>query len=150
VDIERTLRPLLDLYAPPVKGSHQPALPYWHLQTDGVWELPHAAAMERTAKGSPTIDTEVLRCHVARPNPTRGVTQVLELGGRCLMPSDACAKTQGPAMSRSLALMYSAIEIGSPFNSPFLLASNSTSASGCRVMAKLRNRPSPSIRRNIL
>ena len=56
VNVERTLRPLLDLYAPPVKGSHQPALPYWHLQTDGVWELPHSAAMERTAKGFPTID----------------------------------------------------------------------------------------------
>jgi hypothetical protein len=105
VDIERALRPVLDFYAPPMKASHQPALPYRHLQTDGVWELPHVVAIVRTAKGFPTIDTDALRFHVARPNPTRGVTQVLEFGGHCLMPSEACANTQRPDMSKSLALM---------------------------------------------
>ncbi len=55
VDVERQLRPLLDLYAPPVKGMPQPSLPYWHLQYDGVWELPDAASMERTVKDFPTV-----------------------------------------------------------------------------------------------
>ena len=68
VDVERQLRPLLDLYAPPVKGMPQPSLPYWHLQTDGVWELPNAASMERTAKQFPTV--EALRTSAGRiPEP---------------------------------------------------------------------------------
>ena len=45
VDVERQLRPLLDLYAPPVKGAHHPEYPYWYLQSDGVWELPQARAL---------------------------------------------------------------------------------------------------------
>jgi len=54
----------LELYAPPVKGLPQPALPYWHLQTDKVWELPNAAAMDRTAKQFPTV--EALRTSAGR------------------------------------------------------------------------------------
>ena len=54
-EIERTLRPLLDLYAPPVKGRHQPELPYWHLQSDEVWSVSGAARLERSAKGFPKL-----------------------------------------------------------------------------------------------
>ena len=39
------LRPLLDLYAPPVKGAHHPEYRYWYLQSDVVWELPQATAL---------------------------------------------------------------------------------------------------------
>lgn len=56
VEVERQLRPLLDLYAPPVKGAHHPEYPYWYLQSDAVWELPHAGSMERTAKGLPSME----------------------------------------------------------------------------------------------
>jgi len=38
-EVEDKLRPLLDNYAPQVKERHRPALPYWHLRTDGVWEI---------------------------------------------------------------------------------------------------------------
>jgi putative restriction endonuclease len=33
------LIPLLNIYAPPVTARHQPELPYWHLQSDGLWEI---------------------------------------------------------------------------------------------------------------
>jgi len=33
------LTPLLNSYAPPIKGKHQPELPFWHLIRDGVWEV---------------------------------------------------------------------------------------------------------------
>jgi len=39
------LMPLLRRYAPPVKARHQPELPYWHLRSDGLWEVEGAAAM---------------------------------------------------------------------------------------------------------
>ena len=37
-DLESDFLGLLKTYAPPVKNRHQPELPYWHLQTDGIWE----------------------------------------------------------------------------------------------------------------
>lgn len=39
-EVELALKPLLDCFAPPVKLKHQPALPYWHLRSDGLWEIP--------------------------------------------------------------------------------------------------------------
>lgn len=54
-EVERQLRPLLELYAPPVSSRHSPELPYWHLQSDGVWELPLATSLERSAGGFPRM-----------------------------------------------------------------------------------------------
>lgn len=53
--VREALRPLLDLYAPPIKGTHQPKYPYWHLQTDELWEIPGAEALERGADGYPRM-----------------------------------------------------------------------------------------------
>lgn len=47
------LLPLLRSYAPPVIGSHQPELPYWHLQGDDLWEVPGADNLPRQAGGFP-------------------------------------------------------------------------------------------------
>jgi len=49
------LAPLLDAYAPPVKGRHQPELPYWHLQADGLWELESETDLQFQKGGFPTI-----------------------------------------------------------------------------------------------
>ena len=38
-EVESLLRPLLNAYAPPVQSRHQPELPYWHLRSDGLWEI---------------------------------------------------------------------------------------------------------------
>ena len=46
---------LLEAYAPPVKRRHQPELPYWHLASDGIWHVHHAAELDRQASGFPTM-----------------------------------------------------------------------------------------------
>ena len=51
--VDEQLRPLLVNFAPPVKGSVEAALPFWHLQSDGVWEIEGADALERNKKGFP-------------------------------------------------------------------------------------------------
>ena len=46
-EVEAALNPLLSAYAPPVKGRHQPEVPYWHLRNDKsnslkLWVIPGA------------------------------------------------------------------------------------------------------------
>ncbi len=53
--VRAELRPLLDSYAPPVKARHQPELPYWHLQSDGVWQITGADSLPRQIGGFPRI-----------------------------------------------------------------------------------------------
>jgi len=54
-DVEKSLGPLLNAYAPPVQGRHQPELPYWHLQTDQLWEVSSADDLPRQTGGFPRI-----------------------------------------------------------------------------------------------
>jgi putative restriction endonuclease len=53
--VEEELIPLLKAFAPPVVGRHQPELPYWHLMTDGLWEVPGANELPRQAGGFPRL-----------------------------------------------------------------------------------------------
>ncbi len=55
-DLESDLSSLLKTYAPPVKNRHQPELPYWHLQTDGIWEVVGAESLARQSSGFPRKD----------------------------------------------------------------------------------------------
>lgn len=55
VQIEKKLLPLLDAFAPPVVGRHQPQLPFWHLATDGLWEIPGKDQLPRQAGGFPVM-----------------------------------------------------------------------------------------------
>jgi putative restriction endonuclease len=65
-EVDQLLRPLLDAFAPPVKDQHEPKLPYWHLQSDGLWAVdgrdelplqkgnfPKADALKKTSGGLP-------------------------------------------------------------------------------------------------
>ncbi len=45
-DMEARLTPLLHEFAPPVKSRHQPELPYWHLRSDGLWQVSRASELE--------------------------------------------------------------------------------------------------------
>jgi putative restriction endonuclease len=54
-EAESTLNPLLISYAPPVRARHQPELPYWHLRSDGLWEVPDAESLPRQAGGFPQM-----------------------------------------------------------------------------------------------
>lgn len=52
-EVERSLEPLLDAFAPPVQARHQPELPYWHLQGDGIWEVDgHSVALTVACHGA--------------------------------------------------------------------------------------------------
>ncbi len=53
--VRAALMPLLGAYAPPVRAQHHPEYPYWHLRSDGLWEIPGADALERGAKGFPLM-----------------------------------------------------------------------------------------------
>lgn len=53
--VEETLRPLLNAYAPPVVGKHQPELPYWYLTYDGFWEIDEPERLARQKSGFPKI-----------------------------------------------------------------------------------------------
>lgn len=53
--VEKPLARLLTEFGPPRRGSPQPALPFWHLQTDGVWQVtPASGYPPRKAHTSPT------------------------------------------------------------------------------------------------
>jgi putative restriction endonuclease len=54
-EIEQVLLPLLKAYAPPVAGRHQPELPYWHLQSDGLWHVADSDHLPRQAGGFPKM-----------------------------------------------------------------------------------------------
>jgi len=53
--IERDLAGLLRSFAPPIKGNARPENPYWHLHSDGVWEIEDAATLERNQADFPTM-----------------------------------------------------------------------------------------------
>lgn len=55
-EIESLLRPLLNAYAPPVSGNHEPKLPYWHLRSDQLWEIPGAAELPLQQGGFPQME----------------------------------------------------------------------------------------------
>lgn len=55
-EVSERLRPLLDAWAPPVQGRHQPELPYWHLRSDSIWEVSDAERLTRSRSGLPLID----------------------------------------------------------------------------------------------
>ncbi len=66
-EVDATLTPLLKLYAPPVQGRPQPALPYWHLQSDGLWTIANADRLPTTAGGFPQMNA--LRRSTGQLNP---------------------------------------------------------------------------------
>ena len=50
-EVEDKLRGLLRSYGPPRK-SHQPELPFWHLQSDHLWQIPRGEELKKR-KGKP-------------------------------------------------------------------------------------------------
>ena len=53
-EVEEPMSRLLEVYAPPATNP-EPRLPYWHLQSDGVWEIPGADALPRGSNGKPSL-----------------------------------------------------------------------------------------------
>ena len=53
--VHRSLLPLLVAFAPPVKQSHEPERPYWHLRSDDIWLVHGADEMPRRRGRFPII-----------------------------------------------------------------------------------------------
>ena len=53
-EIEERMTELLEAYAPPAKRPN-PALPYWYLRSDGLWEVVGAEELEVSRGGFPRL-----------------------------------------------------------------------------------------------
>ena len=53
------MRRLLERFGPPRKATH-PEFPFWHLQTDGLWEIPDADKLHKK-KGGRSVPASTLR-----------------------------------------------------------------------------------------
>ena len=53
--VEESLGVMLNSFGPQTRGKTSPELPYWHLQSDGLWELNESESLERSASGFPLM-----------------------------------------------------------------------------------------------
>jgi len=53
--IEARLVQLLKTWAPPTRGKPQAEMPWWHLMSDGLWQVEQADRLARKASGFPTM-----------------------------------------------------------------------------------------------
>jgi len=59
-EVDQQLATGLRMFGAPVKGSVQPELPFWHLQSDGLWVVENARSLPRgKRKDRPTRNTLV-------------------------------------------------------------------------------------------
>ncbi len=59
-EIEERLRGLLESYGP-ARHSHHPEYPFWHLKTDGLWEVPGGERLKKRKGSSRPLVTEMRR-----------------------------------------------------------------------------------------
>lgn len=62
-EIETPLKALLERFGPP-RRSQRPEYPFWWLQTDGLWEVPHGEDLPRRGKGKEPLVSAVRERHV--------------------------------------------------------------------------------------
>ena len=62
-EIESDVKQLIADFGPPRK-SFYPEYPFWHLQSDGIWELQNAENIKKRKAGSSASRAELLRCNV--------------------------------------------------------------------------------------
>jgi putative restriction endonuclease len=77
--IEGPLERLLDEFGPPRKSSH-PELPFYHLQTDGVWEMQEIVPLTRRNGSKNPLRTELRKWHIhgGFPAPISDLTDCRE------------------------------------------------------------------------
>ena len=55
-ELDAPLTSLLQEFGPPRK-AHHPEYPFWHLQTDGFWEIEGATVLPKMKDGNPSRGT---------------------------------------------------------------------------------------------
>jgi putative restriction endonuclease len=73
-EIEKTLASLLEDFGPS-RGSYYPELPFWHLQSDQIWEMPNATGV-LTLSGS--VSKKYLRDNHVQAGFTQDVYDLLK------------------------------------------------------------------------
>jgi putative restriction endonuclease len=63
-EIEGPLKDLLELYGPP-RRSHHPEYPFWRLQADDIWVVPHDEPLRRRKSNTDPLKTELIRKKIA-------------------------------------------------------------------------------------
>ena len=63
-ELERPLESLLEEFGPPRKSQH-PELRFYHLQTDGVWEIDERVPLTRRQGSQNFLRTELRKWHIA-------------------------------------------------------------------------------------
>ena len=74
-DVEARLRRLLESFGPPRKVTH-PEFPFWHLQTDGIWEIPDKESLPKK-KGGRSVSAATLRKLGVQGGLPTGLDQLL-------------------------------------------------------------------------
>jgi putative restriction endonuclease len=81
-EVEEPLRTLLVEFGPPRK-SQNPHLPYWHLQSDGIWEVVGIPGGDDRAPGD-TPRVSELRSPDVRAGPTQELDDLVRADPDCL------------------------------------------------------------------
>ena len=74
-DVEARLRQLLERFGPPRQVTH-PEFPFWHLQTDGIWEIPDRDSLPKK-KGGRSVSAATLRKLGVQGGLPTGLDQLL-------------------------------------------------------------------------
>jgi putative restriction endonuclease len=81
-EVEEPLRTLLVEFGPPRK-SQNPHLPYWHLRSDGIWEVVGIPGGDDRSPGD-TPRVSELRSPDVRAGPTRDLDELVRADPDCL------------------------------------------------------------------
>ena len=73
--MEARLRQLLERFGPPRQVTH-PEFPFWHLQTDGIWEIPDRDSLPKK-KGGRSVSAATLRKLGVQGGLPTGLDQLL-------------------------------------------------------------------------
>ncbi len=91
-ELETDLQRLLKRFGPP-HGMNQPEFPFWHLQSDGLWEIPGGKTLPKK-KGGSSVPAPALRKLDVRGGLPAGVDSLLR-GDRELIEAAVVALLNG-------------------------------------------------------
>ena len=91
-ELETDLRRLLKRFGPP-HGMNQPEFPFWHLRSDGLWEIPGGESLPKK-KGGSSVPAPALRKLDVRGGLPAGVDRLLR-GDRELIEAAVVALLNG-------------------------------------------------------
>ena len=108
-DVEARLRQLLERFGPPRQVTH-PEFPFWHLQTDGIWEIPDRDSLPKKKGGRSVSAATLRRLGVQGELPT-GLDQLLRTDPELIETAAVTLTVTSPSPSTPLSGMPSGSRI---------------------------------------